>query len=299
VLNWSRRDDTLACLRSLAAAVPPPDGHRILVVDNGSTDDSIAAIRAALPTVDVLALPHNVGYAAGVNAGLRVALEWRPRWTLLVNNDTTVAPDLPGVLLAAGAAADVGLVAPTIVHMDAPDRIWSSAGRRRGLTLAAIDTSSHPPSPEPYDVDWAAACVLAVRREVWEQVGLLDERYLVYYEDHDLCLRARRAGWRVRHAPRAVARHKVAASSGEGSPRQLYLLARSSVPFYLRHTRGAHRWFIVAYRLGSLVKKLLATASAGRAAAGWAYLRGLADGLRDVRRQALAPDRPPAFTAAI
>lgn len=286
VLNWNRRDDTLACLASMAGQsvgqTSAPIDHRLLLIDNGSTDGSVDAIRAAFPDVELIALPENRGYAAGVNLGVRRALAAGADWTILLNNDTVAAPDLLARLLAAAEDPAVGLLAPTVTYFDAPETVWPSAGRRRRLTLAASDTTANPPSPDPYSVDWATGCCLLVRRAVWETVGLLDERFKVYYEDHDFCLRARAAGWRILHVPRAAIRHRVAQSTGTGSPEQMYLLARSSVPYFLIHTHGLHRLFIVAYRAGSLVRTLVGTTLAGRTDAGAAYLRGIRDGLRDV-----------------
>ncbi len=290
VLNWNRRDDTLACLKSLAAQhLPPGAAQRLLVVDNGSTDGSVAAIRSVFPDVDVLALPRNVGYAAGVNAGVRRVLAGGADWTLLVNNDTVAAPGLAARLIEATGDPRVGLVAPTVYYHDDPDSVWPSAGWRRRLTLAAFDTTAHPPSEAPYDVDWATGCCLLVRRAVWASVGPLDERFAVYFEDHDFCLRAKAAGWRILHVPRARINHRVARSTGAGSPRQMYLMARSSVPYYLKHTRGAAwRALIIAYRLGSLARTLATQLAAGRRDVALAYLDGLRDGLADVRRAGLS-----------
>lgn len=290
VLAWNRREDTLACLASLAGLENPHGcDHRIVVVDNGSRDGTAAAVHEAFPGLDVLVLPDNVGFAAGANAGLRHALAEGANWTLLVNNDTVAEPKLLARLLEVTAGPNVGLVTPTICYADAPDRIWPSAGWRRPLTLAAFDTTARPPTTDPYDVDWATGCCLLVRRQVWEQIGLFDERFRVYYEDHDLCLRAKAAGWRILHAPGARVLHRVSASTGAGSAAQMYLLARSSVPYYLTHSRGWHRVLIVVYRLGSLVRTLTRALASGRPTAGVAYVRGLRDGLCDVFDQSRRP----------
>lgn len=291
VLSWNRRDDTLACVAALKSLQVNAACHEVLVVDNGSTDDTVAAVRSRHPDVDVLELESNLGYAAGMNGGVRRALADGADWTMLVNNDTRARPDLLCHLLAASHDPAVGMATPTIYYLDEPDRVWPSAGRRRRWTLAAFDTTASPPVLEPYDVDWATGCCLLVRRELWEEIGLFDERYGFYYEDHDLCLRARSAGWRIVHVPRASILHRVAASTGEGGPRQAYLLARGSVAYYARHSHGAHRVFIVAYRLGSLGRTLLSAARAGRADVGSAYVRGLRDGLRDLKHLPDAPMR--------
>lgn len=282
VVNWNRRDDTLACLGALLAQRGPGVTHRLLLVDNGSTDGSVAAVRSAFPDVEAIALPENRGYAPAANVGLRRALALSADFTWLVNNDTWAGPELLAALLAPFEAEDVGMTAPTVYLMSDPTRVWPSAGRRRRLTLAGLDTTADPPTREPYDVDWATGCCLLVRSAVWRDVGLFDPRFAFYYEDHDLCLRAKGAGWRILHVPRASIRHKVAASTGEGSPRQLYLLGRASVPYYWRHTRGAHRALIVAYRAGSLVRTMLRCLARGQGRAALAYGRGLADGIRDV-----------------
>jgi hypothetical protein len=299
VLNWNRREDTLACLGSLVRMEAPGVAHRVLLVDNGSQDDSVAAVWRVFPAVEVLALPQNRGYARGMNAGLCRALAAGAQWTLLVNNDAVVAPDLLARLLAAASPPGVGISTPTIFRWDDPSAVWPSAGWRRRLTLAAFDTTARPPSPLPYDVDWATGCCLLVRRAVWQEVGLFDEGFPFYYEDHDLCLRARAAGWRILHVPAAWAWHRVSASTGPGSAQQMYWLGRSSVRYYLKHTHGARRPVIALYRLGSLARTLTEAVLAGRPEAGRAYCRGLTDGWRARRRAArteLECNRPPRRT---
>lgn len=281
VVNWNRRDLTLECLASVDDLECEGSVHTV-VVDNGSTDGSVEALRANFPEVSIVEMGRNAGFAVAANAGIREAQALGSDWTLLLNNDATVASDLLTRLLAA-ASPGVGLLAPTITVYGEPDVVWPAAGKRRRLTLAAVDTTAQPPSALPYDVDWAVGCCLLVNREVWAAVGPFDERYAVYYEDHDLCLRARDAGWRIVHVPSARATHRVAATAGHNSPRQLYLLARSSVPFFWRHTRGLHRAFIVPYRVGSFAATLGRALARRDLAGAWAYTQGLADGLAELR----------------
>lgn len=294
VPNWNRRELALDALRSLAALdVPAGYAHRLMLVDNGSDDGSVEAVRQALPDVSILALPENVGFARGANAGILSAVELGARWTMLVNNDTLAQPGmLTRLLTAAESRPDVGIVVPTVVYHDRPDVVWPSAGMRRPWTLAAVDTTAHPPTTSPYEVEWAVGCCMLVRRELWEAIGLFDTRFRVYYEDHDLCLRARAEGWRILHVPEARIRHRVAASTGPGSPEQAYLLARSSIPYFWTHSRGAQRVFIVFYRALSLFRRLLEAALGGRPAFGRAHLAGIRDGLRDLRAGADVPSIP-------
>ncbi len=281
--SWNRRHDTLACLASLARLATPGLTHGIVLVDNASTDGTVAAVRGAWPRLQIVALTRNVGFAAAVNRGLDWALAAAADWVLVLNNDTVLDPRLLVTLVAAGEAdPTVGLVTPTVYYFDRPAEVWPSAGWRRGLTLAAFDTTAAPPTQAPYEVDWATGCCLLVRRAVWDTVGRLDERYHFYYEDHDFCLRTRAAGWRILHVPRARAWHRVSASTGQGTPLQMYLLGRASVAFFARYGRGPQALWLAPYRAGSLARTLATTAFRGRPEAGLAYARGVWTGMMDV-----------------
>jgi hypothetical protein len=292
VLGWNRREDTVRCLASLRAQEAPAR-HRIILVDNGSVDGTAQAAREAVPDIEVIDLERNLGFAPAANLGVERALQLGADYTWLVNNDTVAPADLLAELLAAiGGREDVGMVTPTVFTMDRPSVVWPSAGWRRPLTLAAFDTTARPPSCEPYDVDWATGCCLLVRAGLWRQIGLLDPRFAFYFEDHDLCLRARSMGWRILHVPRARVLHKVAGSTGQGSPMQSYLLARASVRYYWLHTRGAHRAFIVVYRLASFVRTVAAAVLDGRPRSAAATARGLSAGIWDLAANRQGPAAP-------
>lgn len=294
-VNWNGADDTLACLDSLAGQAGPSgeDGRwapGLIVVDNSSADDSVARIREHHPSAQVISLPENRYYAGALAVGAAAALDAGASWLLILNNDTVAAPDLVARLLAAAADDPRCAVAcPTIFLHSRPDEVWPSAGYRRRLTLAAVDTTHlttllDPPRP----VDWCTGCCMLVRAAAWRELGGFDAAaFPFYYDDHDFCLRAQAAGWTIRHAPAARLWHKVAQSAGLGSPRQAYLYGRGSVAFFRRHTRGAQRAFIIAYRLVSLLLTAARSVAAGRPAYAAAYGRGVWDGVRE----AAAPHR--------
>lgn len=280
-LNWNRPDDTLVCLASAAAQSHP--NTTLLVVDNASADDSVARIGAAYPAATILRNARNLGFAGGANRGLRYALGAGADYVFLVNNDTTFAPDAVALLLEQ-MRPNVGVATPAIYYAAAPQIPWSLGGLRHWLTLektgdgpAALAASGGA----PIERDYAVGCGMLLSRAALEQVGLFDERFFMYYEDMDLSLRVRRAGFRILLVPAARMWHKVAMSSGgRDSPSERYWMARSSVLFFLKHVHGP-RWLAVApYRAGSACKTVLRLCLRGRGAAARAYLRGLRDGLR-------------------
>jgi len=278
-LNWNRRDDTLACLESLSHLTYP--NVRVLVVDNGSTDGSPQAIAARFPQVEQIVNQTNLGFAKGFNVGLRRALDAGADLVFILNNDTIVAPDLLEPLCAAAAPPDVGIVAPVIFDASAPDRISSSGGGRSRLTLEM--TGNHGRGEVLAGIterEFLSGCAMLIRRSVLARVGLFDERFFMYYEDSDYCLRTRQAGFRMLVVPQARIWHKVATSSGgSDSPTERYWMGRSSVLFFRKHVRGWRWCFVVPWRLGSALKTTFRLGMAGQSRAVRAYLRGLWDGL--------------------
>ena len=210
VLNWRQPAATIECLDSLAAA--DLDGARVLVVDNGSNDGSVDAIRAHRPDQWIVALDENQGYAGGNNAGIRAALEAGAQGVVLLNNDARVAPDcLVYLLRAFNSDRGIAGVSSAILRADHPeildiawlDLYWGHGiVRRRGVNALPGDG---------YDVrrevDAAVGCCLLLGREALDAIGPLDEAYFAYHEEVDWCLRAQRAGFRLCYEPYARVWH--------------------------------------------------------------------------------------------
>ena len=275
-LNWNRAPDTLACLRALEAAGLPPE--QIVVVDNGSADDSVAAIRAAHPRAQLLVNARNLGFSGGVNVGLRWALAAGFPYILLVNNDAEVAPEAPRILLAAAAEhPQAGILSPIIRYAD-DGRIWFAGAYRRrflpGEHWPAYRTFREL-SPEPRPIDYATGCVMLLRADMLAAVGLFDEALFFYWEDQDLCERARRAGWQVLLVPGAGALHHVSASLGEESPAKWTYLGRYMPIFFRRYYRRP-RLAMLVYAAWVMARETLR----GNGAACRPFLRGIAAGWR-------------------
>jgi hypothetical protein len=222
VLNWNGCEDTLACLASLMRA--ELGGARILVVDNGSRDDSVAAMRVRFPAVEVLALPENRGYAGGNNAGMQAALDAGAGGVLLLNNDTEVAPDfLPPLLDALASSPLAAAVSSAVLRHDRPELLDVAYcevhfGHRYGVQLVGANALVGEGFDRRLDVPVVSGCSLLMRAGALRAVGLFDEEYFAYHEDVDWCLRAARLGYRFFYEPYSRVYHRQSGSTKRPRP---------------------------------------------------------------------------------
>lgn len=240
VLNWNGRDDTLDCLRSLEAVEYP--NLDVIVVDNGSEDGSVEAIRAAHPTVTIIATGANLGFAGGNNVGMRAALERRADYLLLLNNDTIVAPDLVHQFVqAARAVGDPAIFSAKIYFFADPRRIWAvgmrwlaEESRLEMVGCNVVDTGQE--YEEIAETDSAIGCAMFFPINMLATVGFLDPLYFLLYEDSDWCFRGKSAGYHCLIAPKARVWHKVSATMGGwNSPLSRYFNARNRLLWAERH----------------------------------------------------------------
>ncbi|MFG0316258.1 MAG: glycosyltransferase family 2 protein [Planctomycetota bacterium JB042] len=294
VLNWNRPDATLRCVEALRRSRPAPP--EVIVVDNGSVDDSCRRLREGCPEVELIETGANLGYAGGNNRGIERALERGAERVVLLNNDDEVGPDCLSRLEAGlDAGRDVGAVGPVVEWPSdgGKARIWAAGGKlehRENITrLRGFGQVRNGQFSRDEDVDYLPGCVLMVRREAFERVGLLDDTYFCYMEDVDFGRRLAAAGYRNRLVAGAHAVHEASTSTGGGyTPARKYMNAVNSVRFLRRH--GSPRaWigFFVFDVLGLPAALVLATLR-GRPGAAWAKARGIVDGLRGIR---VTPER--------
>jgi len=275
VLNWNGKQDTLECLKSLQNVTGPE--HEILVVDNGSEDGSEEAIRAAHPGIPVLQTGSNLGFAGGNNRGIEWALEHGADFVLLLNNDTVVAPDfLEAMVAVAREDPQVGVVGASIAYEERPDRLWAFGGGRFDIATGWVRHLQEPVEgerllPQGNRHFYVTGCAMLLRRELLEEVGLLDTSYFHFCEDVDLCLRAEKAGYAVAVADRARILHKVSATTRVSSPLFLYYNLRSRLSLVRRHgPEGAPSARAVALLWLRLWRPALLS---GMAWSGWSALR--------------------------
>lgn len=245
VLNWNGRADTLACLESLRAVIN--DKVTVLVVDNGSIDGSVPAIRAAYPDLEVIETGSNLGYAGGNNIGIERAVAGGADFVWVLNNDTTCAPDAVERLLeAAERQPRAGMLSPRIFYMHEPERVWFDGARWKpgALTFGfpGKDRLESELAADDHETDYACGAALFVRAEIVRQIGAFDPRFFLVWEESDWGFRARQAGWASLVVPSARVWHKVGASFGsEASPLRTYFSARNKLVWLQRHGTAGER----------------------------------------------------------
>jgi GT2 family glycosyltransferase len=287
VVNWNGRRHLADCFGSLERCGYRP--LRVVMVDNGSEDDSVAFTRERFPGVEVVALPENRRWAGGNNVLIRRLREEgiAGRYLLLLNNDTVVTEgSLERLLAAARREPSAWLATPRICYADRPTHVWYDGGvvgsrtgwiRHAGIRRPVADLAA-----ENRFVDYGTGCALLLAPPALERLGELDEAYHLYAEDADYSLRARAAGGRILHVPSAVILHKVSAALGAGSPRKAYLRSRSHVKLLGRHWRPRQWPLLAIAQLFYFAGWFGWYAVRGRVATGWAAVRGACDELRGV-----------------
>ena len=274
LLNWHGWRDTIACLDSLVSL--DYNDYRVLVVDNGSTDDSVARIRAAHPEVPIIETGRNLGFSGGCNVGIRRALEDGADYVWLLNNDTTVDPQaLSAMVAVAEADPRVGAVGSVLYYLDSPKDIQAWGG---GQVCFWSGRTRHHQGPVPStSLHYLTAASILLRRRALEEVGLLDENtFFMYWEDTDFSFRLRKVGWHLAVAEQSIVLHREHAATGKGSPLLDYYFNESAVRFFRRYAPIA-AWPIFIGVLGRLTKRVLR----GNLPGFVSTLRGAYAGLRE------------------
>ena len=259
IVNFNGWPDTLECLASLEKI--DYQNFEVILIDNGSKGNFQFP---TLPTgrqvsnfqlkINFIQNKENLGFAAGNNQGIKIALEQNADYVLFLNNDTAVEPDfLKKLVEMAEKDKKTGIAGPMIYYYDdrqlaiGDRRIQFAGGKINWLKtkgkhqidyrLPTTDYRLQPKKPGGgrwtvdggYQTDYITGCCLLIKREVIEKIGLLSEDYFLYYEDADWCLRAKKAGFECVLAREAKIYHKQSASTGEFSYPYIYYHSRNGL----------------------------------------------------------------------
>src|SRR5262245_7828993 len=203
VLNYNGLRWLGACFDALLATDYP--NFRIILVDNASNDGSFQTVRDRYPQVEVIVNPANYGFSEGNNVGIREALANNADYVVLLNPDTKVEPEWLRRLTAVGAAqTGVGILGAVQLEYEGVEfNTWTKTAMRNSL-----DELKRPESARDWiPVEWVEGACFAVKRKVFEDIGLLDPIYFAFYEEIDFCRRAASHGYQTALVPRSRVRH--------------------------------------------------------------------------------------------
>ena len=216
IVNWNGWQDTIECLDSLRLQDYP--NLAVVVVDNGSTNDSSARIRAAHPWVTFEQLPANLGFSGGCNAGTRLAYRQGADLIWLLNNDTVAPPTTASAIVRAALAhPEAGAIGNILYYRHDPTRVQAWGGGKISLTSAFV-SHFHAPASFAAPNTYLTGASLTLPRSICESVGIFFEGFFMYCDDSDLCLRIHRAGHPLVVADDTGLQHKEGASSPKRSP---------------------------------------------------------------------------------
>jgi GT2 family glycosyltransferase len=232
VLNWNGWKDTQMCLSSLRQLLY--QNYEVIVVDNGSSDDSVARIGSEFSEVTLVETGENRGFAGGCNLGICHALRHRADFVWLLNNDTTVHPEaLQHLVAKAKCDGRIGAVGSAIYLADNPQELQAWGG---GYVNFWLGRSRHYLQPIPdKSVEFITGASVLISRKAIESIGLLDEHFFMYWEDADYCFRLRASGWNLSVAGQSRVWHKGSSSVGKESVRLDRYFNASAKRFFRKH----------------------------------------------------------------
>lgn len=255
ILNFNGRKNTLECIESLKKIIKPNYKLTILVIDNGSIeklnldDDSWGNIN-----LKVIRQEKNLGFSGGHNIGFKYALSNGADYVVILNNDTYVDKNfLSELLKVAEKDSKIGILASKIYfapgfeyHKNRYDKkelgkvFWYAGGEMDWKNIIGhhrgVDSIDKGQFDQIEETELATGCCMMIKREVLEKVGIFDDRYYLYYEDSDLNIRVKKAGFKIMFVPRSVIFHKNAGSAGgSGSTLQDYYITRNRLLFGMKY----------------------------------------------------------------
>lgn len=241
VLLYNRWHDTRVCLASVFAS--DARAVNVIVVDNGSTDETLTALARDFPNVTLIRNSENVGYAEGNNIGIRAALTNNAEFIAVLNNDVFLAPDwLTPLLDALTRDEQAAFAGPLIFHADEP-HVIQSAGGMLPQNWRAYHRGANELERGQYleteTVDWLSGCAILARARALDEIGLLDSDFFMYGEDVDWSLRAREKNYRVLFVPQSHVWHKGVQRNYAPPPRVTYYSARNEL--FLMHKHRANK----------------------------------------------------------
>ena len=218
IVNWNRPHDTIECINSVKSI--NYNNYNIVIVDNGSNDNSPDIINNMHDDVILIKNKENLGFAGGNNVGIRFALDNGAEYIWLLNNDTVVHQNALTAMVDLGERIpESGILGSKIYYYDKPELIWYAGATINWRKVVSWHTGINQVDQPQYcvinEVDRVTGCSMLVKRDFCERIGLMDEKLFLYVEEVDWCVRAKKAGYKILYVPESKVYHKISSSTGE------------------------------------------------------------------------------------
>jgi len=251
ILNWNGFSDTAECLKSLQSITYT--NFKVLVVDNYSKNNEAKALQDRFGNfIEVIKNSQNYGFAKGNNIGIQRALAENADLILLLNNDTVVKSDFLSILVETSQKDKIGIVGPAIYLYNSYN-ISSIGGNVKWFSKFIINHVTEPIN-EVKEFLFLTGCCLLIKKEIFKNIGLLDESFFFYYEDADFCLRTVKAGYKITVNPQSVIWHKISRTVKSESEKYHYytnrnklLFTKKNAPFLIFLYHYFRAWLSLAY----------------------------------------------------
>ena len=284
ILNHNGKALTETCLRSILAS--PYPNKSIFVVDNASTDGSVAYLRSRHPQITFIENIENLGVTSGRNSGFRAAVEQGVDYILSLDNDARIDSKAIDKLIAvASANPRIGILGPKTYHDDGSGLLQCTGGHVTYTQNVTAERGTDERDRGQYDtledVEYFPGCAFIARRQVFEALNFLDENFQGYgHEDTDFCTRAAHIGYRIVYVPKAVVWHGGSSTIGSYSPRKKYLEAVNSMYYVRKYGNLIQKTKYFMYAVMGLIPAFLVQMRHGNQKAVLAKARGLWEGFK-------------------
>ncbi len=255
VVNFRTPTDTIDCLQSLTRLENRRYHILPILIDNASPDDSVKIFKQKIPHIKLIESSKNLGFAGGNNIGIRYALENKADYVLLLNSDAKII-DSEMLVHMLNTGADI--VGPVVEFEAADHHRHFDYG---GMVDDLFGRNTHLETDDPQKCcttkpDYLSGVCLLIKTKVIKKIGFLDEKYFLYYEDADFCLRAQKAGFTLSHCKEAKVWHQLSLSTNKLGKKKMKILAASQFRFCTHHLSIFSFPFYFSYTLYLLLKSI-------------------------------------------
>jgi GT2 family glycosyltransferase len=276
ILNWNGLEDTIKCINSLLRI--NLIRFNIVVIDNGSVGDDVVILKKQFgEKIHIHSLGKNLGFTGGVNYGIKEAIRLNSDYFLLLNNDTEVDPDfLKYMLHTAKIKSNIGIVGSFVYDYSKRKVIrYSGSGVNWFLAKPYHKTDFHLGYRNEI---YVTGCAMLIKKEVIDDIGLLDNIFFAYFEDTAFCLLAKKAGYISVSEPKAKVYHKEAASTGKKNPMNTYLVSRNRILFVNKYLPKLYRVYFLFFNFLKLIFVSIYLVVTNQRLRAYAFAKGYWDG---------------------